>query len=170
VTPQCPRICAGARQRVFFLFTTVTNDAIIPAPVTFPDECTVVVPTTANVTYHVDYGDEYTASEECFGADAELVTTDISCGTVDFTNVSGAEVVVFYGDDASEEADGDFELAPGASHRISTDHDELIYVAYTNDEDEFIQIDFLDVPQNCTVGGGTSGGANHPTVAPAAGL
>jgi hypothetical protein len=31
---------------------------ITPAPVTFPDPCTVVVPSTPNVTYFVDYGDD----------------------------------------------------------------------------------------------------------------
>ncbi len=36
---------------------TVAPGPITPNAVTFPDDCTVVIPTTANVTYFVDYGD-----------------------------------------------------------------------------------------------------------------
>ncbi len=37
--------------------TVTAPGSITPNAVTFPDPCTVVIPTTANVTYFVDYGD-----------------------------------------------------------------------------------------------------------------
>ena len=43
-----------------FVTVTVAPGPITPNPVTFPDECTVVIPTTANVTYSVDFGDNDT--------------------------------------------------------------------------------------------------------------
>lgn len=194
---------------------TVTNDPIVPAAVTFPDECTVIVPETANVTYYVDYGDddveelgsgtydgvyfylggdsvrffaeandgfeldddaasewEYTAGDDCLDSGVELVTTDVSCSTVDFTNVSDLDLQVAYGGFIEEEADGFFTLAPGASYSVSTDHAELIYIAVTTEDEELVQIDFLDVPQSCEVDDddAANGGVSHPTVAPAAGL
>jgi len=45
---------------------TVAPGPITPNAVTFPDDCTVVIPTTPNVTYFVDYGDGDT---EPLGAD-----------------------------------------------------------------------------------------------------
>jgi hypothetical protein len=79
---------------------TVTVEAapegITPEPVTFPDPCTVVVPSTPNVTYFVDYGD----------GDVEEVDAD----TYDGDEFSEPDFpVTFYA-----EADPGFRLADGA--------------------------------------------------------
>lgn len=75
---------------------TVAPGPITPAPVTFPDPCTVVVPSTENVTYFVDYGDE----------DIEELDADTYDGT-DFSDPESP--VLFYA-----EADPGFTLAEGA--------------------------------------------------------
>lgn len=68
---------------------------ITPAPVTFPDPCTVVVPSTPNVTYFVDYGD----------GDTEALDAD----SYDGTDFSDGDQVTFF----AEPNDG-FALADGA--------------------------------------------------------
>lgn len=71
-------------------------EGITPNPVTFPDECTVVVPETENVTYFVAYGDD----------DDEELDADTYEG-IEFYN--GDDSVTFY----AVAADG-FEFADGA--------------------------------------------------------
>ena len=75
---------------------TVAPGPITPNAVTFPDDCTVVVPTTANVTYFVDYGD----------GDTE----ELEAGEYDGTEFSGGDTVTFFA-----EANDGFTLADGAT-------------------------------------------------------
>jgi hypothetical protein len=77
---------------------TVAPGPITPAPVTFPDPCTVVIPSTPNVTYFVDYGD----------GDTEELDAD----TYDGIDFSGGETVTFYA-----EANAGFTLAVAAVTR-----------------------------------------------------
>lgn len=188
---------------------TVEPGPITPLPVTFPDDCTVVVPATPNVTYFVDYGDgdieeveadtypgtdfsfpdfpvtffaeandgftladgavtewEYTVAESCLPV---FVTADATCGEVTFENVVDEAVTVLYGSEDEEEADGELQIAGGASETISTNREEILFIAYA-DELEEGQFGFLEVPQDCEGGSGGDGGSDHPTVAPAAGV
>lgn len=179
---------------------------ISPNPVTFPDACTVVVPTTANVTYTVEVGDEgseeieagtydgsefynddepvtfravanpgftltgttewdYTAALECLQSGPTLVTTDVACGEITFTNVVDETVDVLYGSPDSDKEDAKISLAPGASHTVKTKRDLVLYVAVPDSETD-IQIDFVELPQGC---GDPEDGSGHPTKAPAAG-
>jgi hypothetical protein len=200
---------------------TVTVEApapadITPNPVTFPDECTVVVPTTPNVTYFVAYGDgddeevdadtynaiefynddepvrfyavaadgfefadgattewNYTPSLDCLSQGPTLVTAKATCGKVTFTNVFTATVQVLYGSQGEPQPDGQFDLAAGASHTVKTSRDLVLYIAVA-DSEEAVQIDFVDVPQDCGDPGAgdvsDSGDSDHPTVAPEAGV
>jgi hypothetical protein len=79
-----------------FVNVTVVAGPITPAAVTFPDPCTVVIPSTANVTYFVDYGD----------GDTEEVDADTYAGS-DF---SGPNLPVTF----FAEANDGFTLADGA--------------------------------------------------------
>lgn len=190
-------------------------DAITPAAVTFPDECTVVIPATDNVTYYVSYGDnddeqldagtyeglefaapgesvtfyaeandgfeldddavvswDYTASDSCFDLGPELVTTAITCGSVRFTNTTDGpldiQFVTF--DDGDFDELAQFTLAGGASRTVKTSASDTAFAAFVNiDEDDPLQVRYFDVPQNCAGGNGSGNGADHPTVAPAAG-
>jgi hypothetical protein len=191
---------------------------ITPTPVTFPDECTVVVPTTPNVTYYVSYGDgddqevdadsynaaefyngdepvkfyavaadgfqfadgattewDYTASMDCLAQGPTLVTATATCGKVTFTSVFDGTLHVAYGDMNEPQPDGQFDLAAGASHTVTTSRELVFYVA-VGDSEESIQIDFVDVPQDCGGAGAgngnvsDSGDSDHPTVAPEAGV
>lgn len=74
---------------------TVEDGPITPNPVTFPDPCTVVIPTTPNVTYYVDYGDD----------DIEELTAD----TYDATSFPVGDEITFFA-----EADRGFDLADDA--------------------------------------------------------
>lgn len=74
---------------------TVLPGPITPNAVTFPDPCTVVIPTTANVTYFVDFGDN----------DVE----ELEAGTYDGTEFSLGDQVTFFA-----EANDGFTLADGA--------------------------------------------------------
>ncbi|MGJ9411829.1 hypothetical protein ACHAAC_03885 [Aeromicrobium sp. CF4.19] len=181
----------------------------IPAPeITFPDECTVVLPETENVSYGVgtgqsggeidDTGDvnladyynlgepvtfyaiadegftfpedaqtayEVTPSQDCF---PQLVEAEAICQGVTFTNTTDDTLFVQYGDVTEENADETFELAAGADRTVSTDRD-LVYYLSDREGDEQTAPDqqgFVEVEQDCTP---ASAGADHPTVAPAAG-
>lgn len=71
----------NGREATDSVTVTVAPGPITPNPVTFPDECTVVVPTTANVTYSVDLGD----------GDTE----EIEAGTYDGAEFSFGDEVTF---------------------------------------------------------------------------
>lgn len=195
----------------------VTVNPITPNPVTFPDECTVVIPTTAHVQYLIDFGggdvekldpgtydgtdfsfgDEvtfiaeaddgfdlddlatahwtYTAPESCLSVDEgpDLVTTEVACGSVTFTNTTDGPLDVIYGSFSEDQEDGEFILAAGATKKVTTNRPDFAFFASPNFEDEEapVQVRELEVPQNC--GGDDDGdddGSDHPTVAPAAGI
>lgn len=112
---------------------------------------------------------DFTAGEECFSEGPTLVTTDASCGAVEFTNVFDRQVEVLYGDPDKNKEDGSFTLDPDESLSIKTTRDLVIYIAFGDDE-EAVQVDLVDVPQKCGNGDNDNGGSDHPTVAPAAGL
>lgn len=194
---------------------------VTPGDVTFPGECTVVVPGTTGVkytwtidgqtddidagTYDGDdfLGDEdtgtfraealnsdfviargatvtwtYDAFEDCFGEGDALVSAETSCSAVTFTNVTDEPVEVIYGDIDEEKADGDVTIPAGGTRKISTSRDELDFVALSGDLEEptGIQIDFIDVPQDCGVDDPDDSDPDvewpikHPTRAPAAGV
>lgn len=71
----------NGRESADSVTVTVAPGPITPNAVTFPDDCTVVVPTTANVTYFVDFGDN----------DVE----EVDPGTYDGTEFSGGDEVTF---------------------------------------------------------------------------
>lgn len=186
---------------------------VVPAPVTFPDACTVTVPTTEGVRYVVDFGDGdvedafpgtlplvayyndeepvtfraepldgvtfdpeaptewvITPTDECFGTEADLVSTSISCGAVRFTNTTDRTVGLFYGNPDEDDEPDVREIAPSASTVVRTELEELFFVA-SAEADNLGGLEFeageLDVPQDCADAAGA--GASHPTVAPAAG-
>lgn len=116
---------------------------------------------------------EYTTGDECFFPEADLVDVTATCGKVTFTNIHTQPVDVSYGNLANDMSDGDFELAVGQSRTISTSRSSLIFVAFGDapgsEGFESVEIDELEVPQNCPAIQ-PSRGATHPTVAPAAGL
>lgn len=195
-------------------------DEVTPADVTFPGECTVVVPATPGVKYTVtldgetedipadtydgfDFvGDEdtatfraealegfviapgatvtwtYDAFADCFGEGDALVSAETSCSAVTFTNLTDESVEVFYGDVDEDMADGDVTIPAGGTRKISTSRDELLFVALSGDLEEptGIQIDFIDVPQDCGVDDPDDSDPDvewpikHPTRAPAAGV
>ena len=208
---------------------TVTVNVTAPAPgevtpgdVTFPGECTVVVPDTTGVKYTVtldgqtddmdagtydgtDFlGDEDTVTfraealngdfviapgatvtwtydpfTDCFGEGDALVNAETSCSAVTFTNLTDESVEVFYGGvDEEEMADGDVTIPAGGTRKISTSRDELLFVALSGDIEDpsGIQIDFIDVPQDCGVDDPDDSDPDvewpikHPTRAPAAGV
>ncbi|MDX6232110.1 MAG: hypothetical protein QOH68_1085 [Nocardioidaceae bacterium] len=86
----------NGRESADSVTVTVAPGPITPSPVTFPDPCTVVVPTTANVTYFVDFGDN----------DVE----EVDAGTYDGAEFSGGDLVNFFA-----EANDGFSLANGAA-------------------------------------------------------
>lgn len=194
-------------------------DEVTPADVTFPGECTVVVPATPGVKYTVtldgetedipadtydgfDFvGDEdtatfraealegfviapgatvtwtYDAFADCFGEGDALVTAETSCSAVTFTNLTDESVEVFYGGVDEDMADGDVTIPAGGTRKISTSREELVFVALSGDIEDpsGIQIDFIDVPQDCGADPDDSDPdvawpIKHPTRAPAAGL
>ena len=197
---------------------TVTVSPITPNPVTFPDPCTVVIPTTAHVQYLVDFGggdvekldpgtydgsdfsfgDEvtfiaeaddgfdldanavakwtYTAPESCSSVDEgpDLVTTEVACGSVTFTNTTDGPLDVAYGSFAEDQQDGEFTLDAGATKKVKTNRPEFAFIASTNLDDEQapVQVREIEVPQKCGGGHdhGDDDGSDHPTVAPAAGI
>ena len=200
---------------------TAAVTEVTPAAVTFPGECTVVVPATTGVKYTVtldgqtddipadtydgtDFlGDEdtatfnaealegfviapgaivtwtYDAFADCLGEGDALVSAETSCSAVTFTNLIDEPVEVFYGGvDEEEMADGDVTIPAGGTRKISTSRDELLFVALSGDIEDpsGIQIDFLDVPQDCGVDDTDDSDPDvewpikHPTRAPAAGV
>jgi hypothetical protein len=137
----------------------VTIRAIADAPYAFaPDAVT---------SWEVNQSDE---CEEDEGPEVgpDLVRTDVSCETVEFTNITDDNLTVVYGGEQEMREDGSFELAPGASRTITTERDELLYYAVSTSDDFSVRI--IDVPQGCADGDVSDGnGSDHPTVAPAAG-
>lgn len=77
---------------------TVAPGPITPNAVTFPDPCTVVIPTTPNVTYFVDFGDGD--------------TQELDADTYDGGELSSGDTVTFFA-----EANDGFTLADGATTR-----------------------------------------------------
>lgn len=86
----------NGRESTDSVTVTVAPGPITPNPVTFPDDCTVVIPSTPHVTYFVDYGD----------GDTEELDAD----TYEGLEFSDGETVTFYA-----EADQGFTLAAGAT-------------------------------------------------------
>lgn len=103
-----------------------------------------------------------------------------SCQAFTLTNVVDVDVTAFFGGEDDEEIAGELVLAPGDSAEIGTD-DEIVYVVagadlslddFENGDFDFfdIQVEELEVDQDCTVAGtGTGARPPYPTVAPAAG-
>jgi hypothetical protein len=208
---------------------TVVAGPITPNAVTFPDPCTVFIPTTANVTYFVDYGDDdieevdadtysgsnfsgpnlpvtffaeandgftladdavtewtYLAPLSCLGSGRNLVTTTTTCGSVTFTNTTDSPLSVqFVSVEEDFEELAKFTLAAGASRTVKTTTAVTAFGVvedfedFENDDEEFVQVRYLEVPQDCGGSGSGSGsgsesdsdsGSDHPTVAPAAGM
>ena len=87
---------ANGRESADSVTVTVAPGPITPNPVTFPDPCTVVIPTTPNVTYFVDFGD---------GDIQELDADTYDGGQLSF----GDEVTLF------AQANDGFSLADGAT-------------------------------------------------------
>jgi len=85
----------NGRESIDTVTVTVAPGPITPNPVTFPDECTVVIPTTANVTYSVDFGDND--------------TEELDAGTYDGLEFSFGDEVTFIA-----EANDGFTLANDA--------------------------------------------------------
>ena len=120
----------------------------------------------------------YDAFADCFGEGDALVTAEASCSAVTFTNLIDEPVEVFYGGvDEEDLADGDVTIPAGGTRKISTSRDELLFVALSGDLEEpsGIQIDFIDVPQDCGADPDDSDPdvawpIKHPTQAPAAGV
>jgi plastocyanin len=86
----------NGRESADSVTVTVAPGPITPNAVTFPDPCTVVIPTTPNVTYFVDFGD---------GDIQELDADTYDGGELSF----GDEVTLF------AEANDGFTLADGAT-------------------------------------------------------
>lgn len=100
--------------------------------------------------------------EDCFGelVESGLVEARAICQGVTFTNVSGEDLFVIYGDD---DDDADFELAPGASRTVDTDLDLVFYVGLVAAPELAFQPGEIEVEQDC------SRTPTHPTLPPAAG-
>jgi hypothetical protein len=211
----------NGRESADSVTVTVAPGPITPNAVTFPDPCTVVIPTTPNVTYFVDFGDgdiqeldadtydggelsfgdevtlfaeandgftladgattewPYTAPDSCFDIDEgpDLVTTSVDCGSVTFTNTTDGPLDVEFVALLEEEyAQLDqFTLAAGASRTVKTsevDNAFGVFTDFENDQDDPLQVRYVEVPQNCDGGSdnGNGDGSDHPTTAPAAGI
>lgn len=113
---------------------------------------------------------EVTPSADCF---PQLVRVNPICQAIEFTNTTDNPVLVQFGVIEEEEADSEFELAPGATRTVGTERDNGVFTV--NLDPETLEVDQagpVTIDQDCTPAGSDDAApanAAFPTKAPAAG-